>query len=250
MPASRAQGVPRQFDVDAADSNLAIDLCDMHFSWPGPARFYLHVEDLTVERGQKIFLHGPSGSGKSTLLNVICGIARPQQGQVLVDRTDMMALSGAQRDQFRADRIGIIFQMFNLLPFASGLQNILLPLEFSGERRRRVTDGKAEALRLTSELGLDPKLVTKGRAGDLSIGQQQRIAAARALIGSPHLIIADEPTSALDADAQAAFVDLLMTQAGAMDATLLMVSHDIRLADRFDRMIALSDIATNRKAVP
>jgi len=203
---------------------------------------------LTVASGEKLFLLGESGSGKSTLLSLICGIAQPQRGTVHVNGVELSGLSGAKRDRFRANHIGVIFQMFNLLPYASPLENILLTLAFAPERRKALKDPKAEALRLTGALGLDEDLVCNARASELSIGQQQRVAAARALIGSPRLIIADEPTSALDAATQSAFIDLLMQQVEAANATLLMVSHDARLATQFDRVLDLSDIATTDRS--
>lgn len=215
----------------------------MVFAWPGRTSFRISVPELTIRRGEKVFLLGPSGSGKSTLLALICGIATADSGMVEVDGTDLAVLSGPRRDRFRAERIGVIFQMFNLLPYASPLDNILLPLAFAPERRRRLGDPRAEALRLTGALGLPEALVLGAASSELSIGQQQRIAAARALIGAPSLVIADEPTSSLDAATQGAFLDLLMAQADAARATLLMVSHDRRLAGRFDRIIDLAAVA-------
>ncbi|WP_172297455.1 ABC transporter ATP-binding protein [Pseudoruegeria sp. HB172150] len=224
-------------------SDIAVRLRSLEFAWPGRTEFSLSVPDFSIPRGEKLFLLGASGSGKSTLLSLICGITVPNKGTVEVDGTALSNLSGPERDRFRADHIGVIFQMFNLLPYATPLENILLPLSFAGERRRRLEDPKAEALRLTGALGLETELISSARAAELSIGQQQRVAAARALIGAPALIVADEPTSALDAGSQSAFLDLLMDQAEAAGATLLMVSHDERLAARFDRVEDLSRIA-------
>jgi len=221
----------------------AVRLRGLEFSWPGRTGFALCVSDFDVQVGERVFLFGASGSGKSTLLSLICGVAQPQRGSIEVNGVDLTALNGPSRDRFRANRIGVIFQMFNLLPYASPLENILLALAFAPERRRRISDPKAEALRLTTELGLAPDLVENARATELSIGQQQRVAAARALIGKPGLVIADEPTSALDAAAQQAFVDLLMRQVNEVGATLLMVSHDRRLEKSFDRTLDLSQIA-------
>lgn len=224
-------------------SNHAVRLSRVSFAWPGRTAFRLSVPELTVGRGEKLFLLGASGSGKSTLLGLVCGISQPVIGSVDVDGVDIAALSPARRDRFRAERIGVIFQMFNLLPYASPMDNILLPLAFAPERRRRIADPRAEALRLTAALGLDQALVRDAAASELSIGQQQRVAAARALIGAPALVVADEPTSALDASSQGAFLDLLMAQVDAAGATLLMVSHDDRLSRRFDRVVDLATIA-------
>lgn len=221
----------------------AVEIRDVAFSWRGRTTFSLVLPELTVAAGERLFLLGESGSGKSTLLSLICGITTPDQGQIKINGTALSDLRPAARDGFRAENIGVIFQMFNLLPYASPLENILLPLSFAPERSARVVDPRAEAVRLTCALGLPETLVTEARTTELSIGQQQRVAAARALIGSPKLIVADEPTSSLDAATQGAFLDLLMGQAEAAGATLIMVSHDARLATRFDRSLDLADIA-------
>ena len=149
----------------------------------------------------------------------------------------------AARDRFRAESIGIVFQQFNLLPYASPIDNILLPLRFAPARRARAGDARAAALDLTDALGLSRDIILSSTADRLSVGQQQRVAVARALIGAPSLIVADEPTSALDAGAQASFLDLLFAQCAAAGSTLLMVSHDERLAPRFDRSVRMEDIA-------
>lgn len=215
---------------------------DVRYRWPGRTSFGLHVPNLTLAPAETVLLLGESGSGKSTLLSLICGTIIAQSGHVSVAGTDIAALSAGQRDRFRAEQIGLIFQQFNLLPFASVQDNILLPLQFAPDRRRRAADRRAEAQRLCHDLGL-PDDVMAARAGTLSVGQQQRVAAARALIGTPPLIIADEPTSSLDAATQATFLELLFTQSRAHGTTVLMVSHDARLSSQFDRVIHMTDIA-------
>ncbi len=191
--------------------------------------------------GETVLLLGESGSGKSTLLSLICGTVSASAGSVTVAGTPSSDLSGGARDRFRAEQIGMIFQQFNLLPFGSVLDNILLPLRFAPSRRGRVADPRAEARSLCGALGL-PDLLTE-KAAALSVGQQQRVAVARAMIGRPPIIIADEPTSALDETSQSAFLDLLFAQVRAHGTTLLMVSHDPRLGARFDRVVAMKDIA-------
>jgi putative ABC transport system ATP-binding protein len=225
--------------VSHTDPILHLD--DVRFRWPGWASFGLHVPRLALSKGETVLLLGESGSGKSTLLSLICGTIIAGSGKVSIAGCDMASLFAGQRDRFRAEQIGLIFQQFNLLPFASVLDNILLPLQFAPERRKRVRDPQFEATRLCLELGL-PSDVMFARAGALSVGQQQRVAAARALIGTPPLIIADEPTSSLDAATQATFLELLFAQSRAHETTLLMVSHDARLSDQFDRVIHMSDI--------
>lgn len=223
--------------------NPAIAVRALRFDWGGRRPFGLSVDAFQVQRGEALFLQGQSGGGKSTLLSLICGVNRPRAGQVEVDGTSLAAMNGAARDRFRAERIGVIFQMFNLLPYATALDNILLPLHFAPKRRARCGDPRQDALALTGALGLPEPLIQHAPAAELSVGQQQRVAVARALIGRPPVIIADEPTSALDASAQAAFMDVLFEQIRAAGSTLLMVSHDARLSPRFDRAVSLSDIA-------
>lgn len=244
----------RQRLICAACSSLSpntapiLHLEDVRYRWPGRTSFELHVPDLTLKKSETVLLLGESGSGKSTLLSLICGTITANAGRVCVAGTDIAALSAGQRDSFRAEQIGLIFQQFNLLPFASVKDNILLPLQFAPERRKRAMNADAETTRLCRDLGLPDDVIT-ARAGTLSVGQQQRIAAARALIGAPPLIIADEPTSSLDAATQATFLELLFTQSRAHATTLLMVSHDARLSDQFDRVIHMADIAqTGREA--
>ena len=228
-------------------SDPVLEVSNVAYRWPGRASFALAVADLSVAEGESVLLLGESGSGKSTLLSLICGTILPSQGQVSVAGTNISSLSGGARDKFRAEQIGVIFQQFNLLPFGSVVDNILLPLRFAPHRRKGVTDAAAQAKALCLALGL-PADVLDAKASALSVGQQQRVAVARALIGHPPLIIADEPTSALDATSQAAFLDLLFAQIEAHNTSLLMVSHDPRLAERFDRVIRMEDIAQMQRA--
>lgn len=224
----------------------------VRFRWPGARAFSLAIDHFALPARQKLLLIGPSGSGKSTFLSLLCGIVAPQQGRIEVLGRDIAALSNAARDRFRAEHIGIIFQMFNLLPYGSVIDNVLLPLSFSVERRARALAAgplEQEAGRLLKSLGLESSLTDGTAASALSVGQQQRVAAARALIGRPELIVADEPTSALDRGRQQAFLDLLFAEAGEAGATLLMVSHDESLGSRFDRVERLEDIAVTERGV-
>ena len=228
-------------------NETVLRLSEVGYRWPGRAAFSLSVPTFGVAQGETVLLLGESGSGKSTLLSLICGTILPDRGSVRVAGTDVTTLSGGARDRFRAEQIGVIFQQFNLLPFGSVADNILLPLRFAPQRRKRAGDAHAEAVRLCASLGL-PDDVIHAKANALSVGQQQRVAVARALIGQPPLILADEPTSALDADSQAVFLDLLFAQTQAHATSLLMVSHDPRLGERFDRVIRLEDIAQFERA--
>lgn len=224
-----------------------LKLQDVRYRWSGRTSFDLHVADFNLASGETVLLLGESGSGKSTLLSLICGTITPQSGSVAVAGQDLAHLSAAKRDRFRGEQIGLIFQQFNLLPFASVTDNILLPLQFAPERRARVENPLQTAAQLCRDLGL-PRNVLDAKASSLSVGQQQRVAAARALIGTPPLIIADEPTSALDAETQSVFLELLFDQSRACQTTVLMVSHDARLANQFDRVTQMTDIADTRRS--
>jgi putative ABC transport system ATP-binding protein len=223
-----------------------VRMSGVRFTWPGRNAFSLAIDDFSLKKGERLLLIGPSGSGKSTFLSLLAGIITPQEGAIEVLGTDIARLRGAARDRFRAEHYGIIFQMFNLLPYGSVIDNVVLPLSFSGRRRKRCEAAggvHAEARRLLDSLGIEQTLIENSSAASLSVGQQQRIAAARALIGSPELIIADEPTSSLDRDRQQAFLDLLFADVEAAGATLIMVSHDESLSTRFTRVAKLTDIA-------
>ena len=229
-----------------AETPNVIRMSCVRFAWPGRDAFSLTVDAFSLPAAKRILLIGPSGSGKSTFLSLICGIVAPQTGEIDILGTDITKLAASARDGFRAEHFGIIFQIFNLLPYGTVIDNVLLPLSFAPMRRKRATTkGRAEdeAARLLTCLGLEPHLTRGPSAANLSVGQQQRVAAARALIGSPEIIVADEPTSALDRNRQAAFLDLLFTQVSDAGATLIMVSHDETLADRFDEVMHLDAIA-------
>lgn len=220
-----------------------IELAQVEFSWRGAAPL-LGIEQLSIRQGERVFLRGPSGSGKSTLLGLIGGVLVPSRGSVRLLGTDIAALGAAERDRFRGEHLGFIFQMFNLIPYLNVLQNVLLPTEFSHARRERVGKDRAgEARRLLQALGLTGDLLNRS-VTQLSIGQQQRVAAARALLGRPEILIADEPTSALDTDTRAGFLELLLNECRELGATLLFVSHDTSLQTHFDRSLAMADINT------
>ena len=217
----------------------------MRYAWPGAAGDCLAIDELHLARGERVFVHGPSGCGKSTLLGLLAGVLLPRTGCVRLRGTDGSALSGARRDAHRARHVGYIFQQFNLLPYLSAIGNVLVPCRFSRERRERAAaqagSPHAAAQALLERVGLSSGLWEQPAAA-LSVGQQQRVAAARALVGHPEVVIADEPTSALDAPLRQAFMEVLLQQCSAFGTTLVFVSHDERLAARFDRVVALSAI--------
>ena len=216
----------------------AIAIDGLEYRWPAGS-FCLKLPSLAVNPENSLFLQGPSGSGKSTLLNLIGGVLTLQAGRIDLLGQPFSALPAAQRDAFRADHIGFIFQQFNLIPYLSVIDNVLLPCRFSARRAAQAGYAVVAATMLLDRLDIAPELHTRP-AHALSVGQQQRVAAARALIGKPEILIADEPTSALDAPRQAAFVDLLLAEARANRSALIFVSHDLRLATHFDGVLELS----------
>jgi putative ABC transport system ATP-binding protein len=198
--------------------------------------------DLTLERGEKVFITGPSGCGKSTLLSLAAGILLPQKGEVLLSGQSLRGLSGPRRDRLRGDDVGYIFQQFNLVPYLSPVENVILPCRFSKKRRKRALEGaaglEAAAGELLRRLSI-PKDLWDRPSSKLSVGQQQRVAAARALIGRPGLLIADEPTSALDSEIGLVFLRLLLKACDEAGSSLLFVSHDRALAPEFQRNFSL-----------
>lgn len=227
----------------------AIELNALRFRWTQGSPPVLDIDALSIAPGERVFLQGPSGSGKTTLLNLLGGVMRPESGRISILGTDITALSGTARDAFRARHVGFIFQQFNLVPYLGLIENVTLPCRFSADRRRAASANgplDAEARRLLSAMQVDVDALGKRPVSTLSVGQQQRVAAARALIGTPGLIIADEPTSSIDADARHAFMQLLFDEVQRSEATLVFVSHDAGLAPLFDRTIELAEI--NRAA--
>jgi putative ABC transport system ATP-binding protein len=204
----------------------------------------LAIDHLSMARGETVFLHGPSGSGKTTLLGLLAGVLRASAGQVKVLGEDFTTMSNGARDAFRARHLGYVFQMFNLIPYLSVRENILLPIRLESARRARLgTQSFDEAVHdVAGQLDIARYLDTP--IGELSVGQQQRVAAARALIGSPEVVIADEPTSALDTDRREQFLELLFRSCAKVQATLVFVSHDHTLMPLFSRIVELGEINT------
>jgi putative ABC transport system ATP-binding protein len=223
-----------------------VTLTNVRFTWPGAAAATVDIASLEVGRGERVFLRGPSGSGKSTLLSLLAGVLVADSGEVRVLGKDLGTLGGAGRDRFRADHIGFIFQMFNLIPYLSVVENVCLPCGFSASRNSHAAQSagsvRKEAARLLAHLDMADDSLLRRRVTDLSVGQQQRVAAARALIGAPGLVIADEPTSSLDADRRSAFLALLFRECASAGTTLIFVSHDASLEPLFDRTLSFAGI--------
>ena len=226
------------------NTDPVLQVRDLRFGYD-PGQTLINIDEFTINRGESIFLRGPSGSGKSTLLGLIGGVLTPDTGTIEICAKSITNISSAQKDQFRADHLGIIFQQFNLIPYLNVIQNCSLPCRFSKTRRDRAVQMSgsviAAAQTLVRDLGLSDEHISRP-IGELSVGQQQRVAVARALIGGPDLIIADEPTSALDHDNRDRFIELLNTQREIFGSALLFVSHDSTIASHFDRAASLTDL--------
>ena len=244
-PANSA-GVARVTHAGAADHARTVEVDGVRFAWKDGEGDVLDIARFEVDAGERVFIEGPSGSGKSTLLSLLGGVVSPRAGTVRVLDAAVSEMPVRRRDRFRADHIGFVFQMFNLVPYLSMVDNVTLPCRFSRRRleRARMRSGglEPEARRLLARLALDRDALLGRPVTELSIGQQQRVAVARALIGAPELIIADEPTSALDEGTRERFLDLLSAQCDEAGASLLFASHDTRLGARFDRRVSLPEL--------
>lgn len=226
---------------EAVPGDPAVTLRDVTFGY-GADEDVLKVSRFEAAAGERVFVHGPSGCGKTTLLGLVAGVLKARTGVVEVLGRDLNRMPTHERDAFRAAELGYIFQLFNLIPYLTVLENIVLPCQASAARRQRLGPVSLEraATDLATNLGLGDLL--DRRAAELSVGQQQRAAAARALIAKPRLVIADEPTSSLDSDARDLFLDLLLQQGRKESCTVIFVSHDRSLSSLFDRAVSLPQI--------
>lgn len=228
-----------------------ISMKDLVFSWPKrggllattphpSSSWQIRVDEFSLAENELVFLHGASGSGKSTFLNLLAGILQASSGQIQLGGQDLVSLSWRQKDRLRAHLLGIIFQQFNLLPFLTVMENVLIGSLFSSPESY---DIKKRAASLLNSFEFSPKFFDR-QAGKLSVGQQQRVAAARAFLGSPKLILADEPTSALDATLRDEFMRILMDISQDRKIAVIMVSHDHQLSRHFSRVVAFEDLIT------
>jgi len=229
----------------AGAAGAAIDIRNLQFSY-GDGPDVLDIAALTVQRGARVFLHGPSGCGKTTLLGILAGVLPATTGQVRVLDRDLVTMRSAQRDAFRAEHVGYVFQQFNLIPYLSAYDNIALPCRLDARRHARLGTTSLDTAIRDVASQLDITTLLGQRSTELSVGQQQRVAAARALLAAPELVICDEPTSSLDPDRRDAFLALLAQSVAHANATLLFVSHDAALGERFDVQLSLPQL--NRAA--
>jgi len=236
------------------DTPPALDIQALRFRYPAPRDpdagaddWILNIPSLRLDRAEQVLLTGGSGRGKSTLLQIIAGLMDPAAdgapgsgGTVLVAGQNIHALAGAGRDLFRGRHIGMIFQTFNLLHGFTAAENVMAALMFSGVPPK---EHRPRALALLEHLGITRPDATPDR---LSVGQQQRVAVARALACDPVLVLADEPTASLDPDNAAAAMDLIQSACREKGAALLCVSHDPSMAQRFQRRESLADLSSDK----
>lgn len=195
----------------------------------------LDIADFQVATGEQMVLLGRSGCGKTTLLYVIAGISRADAGKVMIDNLDIQRLSESGRDRYRAEKIGYVFQTFNLLPGFSALENVMLGMTFARQRKNA-----QHAKRLLTRVGLGHRMTHKPTA--MSVGEQQRVAVARALANRPKLLLADEPTANVDPGNQKQIVELIRETCSEENVTLVMVTHAMEVASEFSRTVRLEEI--------
>ena len=204
--------------------------------------FSFKLNQFVIKKGSHVFIEGPSGSGKTTFLNLIVGLLSPQAGSISVLGTDITGLSMSKLDRFRSDHFGIIFQLFNLLPYLSVIENISLPCLFSRSRKHKVLQHyqtlSDAARHFCVELDIDDRLLASP-VQQLSIGQQQRVAIARALIGQPEIIIADEPVSMLDVSIRAEILELMKEIQSKNEISMIYITHDLATAKYFADSIVI-----------
>ena len=234
---------PDALPANGSAGASAVELSKVRFAYRA-GRDVIAIDQLAIARGETVFLHGPSGSGKTTLLGLLAGVLQASSGQVKVLGQDFSTMSSGARDAFRARHLGYVFQMFNLIPYLSVRENILLPIRLEPARKARLAPQSIDEAVSAIAGELDIRQFLDRPIGELSVGQQQRVAAARALIGHPEVVIADEPTSALDTDRREAFLQLLFASCQRANATLVFVSHDHTLMPMFSRIVELAEINT------
>jgi putative ABC transport system ATP-binding protein len=216
----------------------AIKLHNLNYTFQGSSLPVLSIPAWQVARNERVFLQGESGSGKSTLLGLLAGLQLPTLGEVEILGARMSALGVGKRDRFRAKHLGVVFQQFNLIPYLSALENVLLAAQFGTSDRR---GARQRAIELLESVNL-PSSLHDRKAAALSIGQQQRVAIVRALINEPSLLLVDEPTSALDHNNRDAFLALLFDMLADMDCAMVFVSHDPTIGRLFDTHVRLAEL--------
>jgi putative ABC transport system ATP-binding protein len=220
----------------ASSADTAISLSKVHLTLEGPAGpvNILRGVDLSVTQGAAVGVVGPSGSGKTTMLMIIAGLERVSSGDVRIAGTDYANLSEDQLALFRRDNVGIVFQSFHLIPTMNALENVAVPLEFAGRKDAfDIAEAQLKAVGLGHRIDHYP--------GQLSGGEQQRVALARAFAVRPRILLADEPTGNLDGVTGQQIIDLLFELHDKSNTTLILITHDLNLASRCDRVVRIAD---------
>jgi len=217
-----------------------ISVENLKYSLGDNIKFRLNIKKFILNKSDSILIYGESGAGKSTFLNLLSGTLNPQEGSINILGTNIAETSSSIKDKIRGDHFGIVFQTFNLLPYITVKNNILLGKAYSN--RKQSISNNDEVKTLMDNLSLNYKELIDRKAYELSIGQQQRVAVARALIGKPEIIIADEPTSALDKDNQNEFINLLFKSLDENEQGLIMVSHDQKVSNKFKTVKNITEI--------
>ena len=224
-------------------SKILIDIKNLKYSFNKTSKFQLNIKKFILKKSDSILIYGDSGAGKSTFLNLLSGTVNPQEGIINILGNDITKASSFKKDKIRGDHFGIVFQTFNLLPYLTVKNNILLGKAYSNRKRSLSNnDNNDEIKMIMDKLSLSYNELINRKAFELSIGQQQRVAVARALIGRPEIILADEPTSALDKNNQKEFIDLLFKSLNENEQGLIMVSHDKKLSNKFKIVKNITDI--------
>ena len=217
----------------------------LKFNWEKKNSFNLNISKLVIKNNEKVVLLGESGSGKSTLLNLISGIVSPNVGKILINGIQITSLSAKEKDAFRNNNLGVIFQKFNIIHYLSPISNILLPCYFSSIKKNTIDFYKYRAVDLGKSLSIEKNILFQKNSKDLSVGEQQRVAIIRALINFPKIILADEPTSSLDKKNKNKFLKLLFKICKQEKTALLMVTHDNSITKYFDKTIILENIKSS-----
>ena len=221
-------------------TNNLISIKNLEYKVGQNINFSLNIKEFKLNKSDSILIYGESGLGKSTFLNLLSGTISPQKGNIDILGENISNTSSSIKDRIRGDHFGIVFQTFNLLPYVSVKNNILLGKAYSNIKQSKSNND--EIKELMDKLSLNYKDLINRKAYELSIGQQQRVAVARALIGKPEIILADEPTSALDKSNQNEFINLLFKSLDDNEQGLIMVSHDHKLSNKFKTVKNITEI--------
>lgn len=227
-------------------TNNLIQISNLQFKYKSNSDLVLNIDSFVMPENEKLFLYGTSGSGKTTFLELLAGVLKATSGDVVVCGKNLSQLSDSERDHFRGENLGYIFQNFNLIPYLSVTDNILLPLKLNSNVRQRVPSPIDRMHEICDRLGI--RQLLEKNVLQLSVGQQQRVAVARALMIKPKLLLADEPTSALDYEHREKFLKLVFDICKDEGLGIFFVSHDLSLKNLFDRAVDLRQLQKSKSS--